>query len=86
MLLDVREPEEVAVVRLAGSLHIPMGEVFSRLHELDRDAHIVVYCHHGVRSAAIAALLLEHGFQHVSNLAGGIDAWSQAVDPSLPRY
>lgn len=86
VLLDVREPEEVAVVRLPGSLHIPMGEVFLRLHELDRGAHIVVYCHHGIRSAAIAALLQEHGFEHVSNLAGGIDAWSQAVDPSLPRY
>ena len=86
VLLDVREPEEVALVRLSGSVHIPMGEIPGRLHELDPDAQIVVYCHHGIRSANVAAYLAQRDFTDVANLAGGIDAWSLTVDPSLPRY
>ncbi len=86
LLLDVREPEEVARVRLAGALHIPMGDVPGRLHELDPDADIVVYCHHGLRSASVVAYLRHRDFTNVANLSGGIDAWSLSVDPSLPRY
>ncbi len=86
VLLDVREPEEVALVRLPGSLHIPMGEIPGRLHELDPDADIVVYCHHGIRSANVVAFLAQRDFAHVANLAGGIDAWARSVDLSLPRY
>ncbi|MFN8627425.1 MAG: rhodanese-like domain-containing protein [Candidatus Binatia bacterium] len=86
LLLDVREPEEVVCARLAGSVHIPMGEIPGRLHELDPDADIVVYCHHGVRSANVVAFLLHRDFVSVANLAGGIDRWSETVDPSLPRY
>jgi len=86
VLLDVREPEEVALVRLPGSIHIPMGDVPGRLHELDADADIVVYCHHGIRSAQVAAFLAQHEFGSVANLTGGIDAWAASVDPSLPRY
>jgi len=86
VLLDVREPEEVALARLPGSVHIPMGEIPGRLHELDPDAQIVVYCHHGIRSANVAAYLVQRDFTDVANLAGGIDAWSLTVDPSLPRY
>jgi rhodanese-related sulfurtransferase len=86
VLLDVREPEEVALGRIAGALHIPMGEIPGRLHELDPDAAIVVYCHHGIRSASVAAFLLQREFTNVANLGGGIDAWSLAVDPTLPRY
>jgi len=86
VLLDVREPEEVALVRLDGAVHIPMGEIPGRLHELDPDADIVVYCHHGIRSANVAAFLLRRDFASVANLSGGIDAWSLTVDPSLPRY
>lgn len=85
-LLDVREPEEVACARLEGSVHIPMGEIPNRLHELDPDADIVVYCHHGVRSANVAAFLTQRDFTSVANLTGGIDRWSLTVDPSLPRY
>jgi rhodanese-related sulfurtransferase len=86
VLLDVREPEEVALVRLNGSRHIPMGDIPGRVHELDPDADIVVYCHHGIRSANVAAFLLHHDFTSVANLSGGIDAWSLTVDPALPRY
>lgn len=86
VLLDVREAEEVAVVRLAGSVHIPMGEIPGRLQELDPDADIVVYCHHGQRSASVVAFLAQREFASVANLSGGIDQWSLTVDPSLPRY
>jgi rhodanese-related sulfurtransferase len=86
VLLDVREPEEVALVRLNGSRHIPMGDIPGRVHELDPDADIVVYCHHGIRSASVAAFLKQRDFASVANLSGGIDAWSLTVDPALPRY
>ena len=86
VLLDVREPEEVALVRLPDSIHIPMGEIPGRLHELDPDAEIVVYCHHGIRSASVVAFLLQRDFVNVANLSGGIDAWSLSVDPSMGRY
>lgn len=86
VLLDVREPEEVMRVHLPGAVHIPMAEVPSRLQELDPEAHIVVYCHHGIRSAQVAAFLMQHGFVQVSNLKGGIDAWAVQIDPALPRY
>jgi len=86
VLLDVREPEELLLARLPGAVHIPMGEVPGRLHELDPDAEIVVFCHHGIRSAQVAQFLAQRDFAHVANLAGGIDAWSVSVDPSVPRY
>lgn len=86
ILLDVREPEEVALVRLPGSVHIPMGEIPGRLHELDPDTDIVVYCHHGIRSASVAAFLAQRDFANVANLSGGIDAWALSVDPTMPRY
>jgi rhodanese-related sulfurtransferase len=86
VLLDVREPEEVAIAGLRGAVHIPMGDVPARLQELDPDAEIVVVCHHGIRSASVAGFLAQRGFACVLNLAGGIDAWSRTVDPSVPRY
>ena len=85
-LLDVREREEVELAALAGAKHIPMGEIPSRLGELDPDAEIVVICHHGMRSANVAGYLAEHGFARIGNLTGGIDAWSRLIDPSVPRY
>jgi len=86
VLLDVREPQEVALVRIEGAIHIPMGEVPARLHELDPEADIVVYCHHGMRSANVCGFLQQRDFHNVANLTGGIDAWAASVDPSLPRY
>ena len=86
VLLDVREPWERELAVIEPSLHIPMAEVPARIQELPTDREIVVYCHGGARSAMIAGFLEHHGFPSVANLAGGIDAWSVDVDPTVPRY
>jgi rhodanese-related sulfurtransferase len=85
-LLDVREHEELAIASLPGTVHIPMREIPGRLEQLDRDRPIVVMCHAGVRSRHVATFLIANNFKHVFNLAGGIDAWSAEIDPTLPRY
>ncbi|SRR5581483_3132207 len=84
-LLDVREPWEHAIVALPGARLIPMDELPFRADELDPARETVVYCHHGIRSAAVVQWLRQLGFP-ARNLTGGIDAWAAAVDPSLPRY
>ncbi|MBX3468287.1 MAG: hypothetical protein KF878_15560 [Planctomycetes bacterium] len=87
VVLDVRQPEELALARLEGVLHVPMGEIPGRVDDLPRDRPLVVMCHHGVRSAHVVAFLRQaHGFEQVENLEGGIDAWSCDVDPGVPRY
>ncbi len=87
VLLDVREPWEFQAASLPNSLLMPMGDVTSRAHaELDPDAHIVVLCHHGQRSLSVAMWLRGQGFERAQSLAGGIDAWSRVIDPSVPRY
>jgi len=86
LLLDVRESNEFAYCRIDGSLHIPMGEIVSRLSELDPDRTTVVVCHHGMRSFQVAQFLETQGFGQVVNLSGGIDAWAREVDPAVPRY
>jgi len=85
-LLDVREPWEVALAALPGARHIPMSEIPRRWQELDAGAETVVLCHHGVRSAYVAAFLEQVGFSRVYNLVDGIDGWSREVDASVPRY
>lgn len=85
-ILDVREPEEVAVAAFPRAMHIPLGDIPSRLSELDPDRETVVVCHHGIRSAQVAAYLARMGFEQVYNLVGGIDAWSANVAPDVPRY
>ncbi len=85
-LLDVREDWEHQLVALPDALHVPMGEVQARLASLPRDVPLVVYCHHGGRSAHVTELLRTQGFEQASNLAGGIDAWARQIDTSLPRY
>lgn len=85
-LLDVREQDEFDTARIEGSILIPLQQVPQRLGELEKDAKIVVHCHHGGRSARATGFLLQNGFKDVSNLEGGIDAWSDRVDPSVPRY
>lgn len=86
VLLDVREDDERAAASIEPSLHIPMNSVPDRLSELPRDRRIVVFCHHGGRSFAVASYLETEGFESVANLTGGIDEWSQVVDPRVPRY
>ena len=85
LILDVREPWEVATASIPGTLNIPMGDIPSRLAELDPDHEVIVMCHHGVRSAQVAMYLTRSGFERVLNLAGGIDGWSE-IEPSVPRY
>jgi len=86
VLLDVREPYERALAVILPSVHIPMGEIPERTDEIPKDREIVVYCHSGSRSMMVAGFLEARGFPSVANLAGGIDAWSVEVDPSVPRY
>lgn len=85
-VLDVREPEEIAIAPFPGAIHIPMGDIPARIAELDPEAEWIVVCHHGVRSAQVAAYLVHAGFERVANLSGGIDAWSEEIDPAVPRY
>ena len=86
VVLDVREPYEIFLASFPGATHIPMGDIPSRLSELDPGRETVVVCHHGIRSAQVATYLARMGFAHVVNLSGGIDAWSETADPATPRY
>jgi len=85
-LIDVRTPQEFAIARLAGARLIPLQELSTRIGELSSEDEMVVYCHTGQRSTYAAHWLREQGFSKARNLAGGIDAWSRTVDPSVPRY
>jgi sulfur-carrier protein adenylyltransferase/sulfurtransferase len=85
-LIDVREPFEYEIARIDGAKLIPLGEITERLDELSSEQPIVVHCHSGKRSAQAARLLQQHGFTRVYNLEGGIDAWSDQVDPDVPKY
>jgi rhodanese-related sulfurtransferase len=87
VVLDVREPWELQTAHLASTKNIPMGDVPAKAHqELDPEQHIVVMCHHGVRSANVAAWLQQQGFEKVQSLQGGIDRWSRTIDPKVPTY
>jgi adenylyltransferase/sulfurtransferase len=85
VLVDVRETHEVEAVDIGGK-HIPLGELPDRLDELDKDAHIVVHCKLGGRSAKAVEIMRASGFGNAWNLQGGIFAWIDRVDPSLPKY
>jgi len=86
-LLDVREPWEFETAKISGAKLMPMGDVPSRAHqELDPDEHIVVMCHHGVRSMNVTAWLRQQGFEKVQSMRGGIDAWSRNVDRNVAKY
>jgi rhodanese-related sulfurtransferase len=87
-LLDVRQPDEHALVALPNSTLIPLAHVPERADEIEawKDEDVVVYCHHGVRSAMAIAYLRNAGFKKLHNLSGGIARWTDEVDPTLPRY
>jgi rhodanese-related sulfurtransferase len=87
-LLDVREGHEVAICTLSGAEHIPMMPLFLGMKKTAaaRDAEIVVYCHHGIRSLEAAKFLQMEGFENVKSMSGGIEEWATAIDPSMARY
>ena len=89
-LIDVREPQEVAIAHLEGFEIFPLSEFAERspalLDRLDPEAETLVLCHHGMRSAQMCYWLIQQGFGNVKNIAGGIDAYSQTIDPGVPRY
>tara|TARA_B100001059_G_C17530939_1_gene425495 strand:- start:276 stop:629 length:354 start_codon:yes stop_codon:yes gene_type:complete len=84
-LLDVREDSELKIAKIKISKHIPMGEISTRIEEIDIETPIIVMCHSGVRSARVCQYLTENGYD-ASNLTGGINSWSTDVDPSVPIY
>jgi rhodanese-related sulfurtransferase len=86
VLLDVREPDELAIASIPDAVTIPMGEIPKRFAELPAGVPIVVMCHGGVRSGRVTSYLNANGYEGAVNLAGGIDAWSESIDPGVPRY
>lgn len=88
ILLDVRTPEELMIACIEGCVHMPLNELPKRVGELEPNRHkeIVTMCHHGMRSEMAQEFLLSRGFTSVRNLSGGIDAYAEQVDASLPRY
>lgn len=88
LFLDVRQPAEFQTAAIPGTVLIPLGELGVRLNELEpyRQQRIVIHCHHGMRSLRAASALREAGFIGAQSMAGGIDAWSLAINPQVPRY
>jgi adenylyltransferase/sulfurtransferase len=86
VLVDVREPQEYAICRIAGATLIPMGTIPANLQNLDVDEDVICYCHHGIRSLDVANWLRSKGVSGAKSMAGGIDRWSTEIDPSIPRY
>ena len=88
-LLDVREPHEFAVSKIEGAVLIPMRQIPGEIREIETradEAPLIVFCHHGVRSLNVVHWLREQGVENCVSMAGGIDAWSATVDPTVPRY
>ena len=86
LLLDVREAWEYEKARIAGAQFVPMREIPGRLGEIDPGKDVIAICHHGGRSQQVAMFLEKAGYTKVHNLAGGVDAWSRTVDPTVPLY
>jgi len=86
LVLDVREDWEVQLASIPGVVHVPMNQVPARLAEFAREAETIVMCHAGGRSMRVAQYLSNQGFSNVANLAGGIAAWSDEVDATVPQY
>lgn len=85
-LIDVREPSELAICQIDGHRAIPMGEIPQHLNQLPREPALIIQCHHGGRSMQVVQYLRQNGFDNAINLAGGIDQWSEKIDPQVPRY
>ncbi len=85
VVVDVREPWEYQMGHLDVATNLPLSQLGNRLEDLDPDKEHVLYCHHGVRSLRATMVLAQRGFK-VRSLRGGIDSWSETIDPSIPRY
>ena len=86
VILDVREPWERETASIAHSQHIPMADIPARVQELDPEQHIVVYCHHGVRSLSVTDWLRKQGYEKAQSMSGGIERWAREIDPGVARY
>lgn len=86
LVVDVREPWEVETCSFDDGVAIPMGDFLERVEELPHDRTLVVVCHHGIRSAQVAAWMRQNGFENAVNLAGGIDDWARRIDPTMKTY
>ena len=86
LLIDVREPWEFEICRIAGAKLIPMSQIPANLQALDGDEDVICYCHHGVRSLDVAVWLRNQGVATAKSLTGGIERWSVEIDPRVPRY
>ena len=86
VILDVREKWEYDICHIENSVHIPMGQITERKDDLNNNDMIIVVYHHGIRSRMVAKYLDANGFTNVINLSGGVDAWSNEVDPSMTKY
>jgi rhodanese-related sulfurtransferase len=86
LVLDVREDWELQLASIPDVVHVPMNQIPGRLAEFSRESETIVMCHAGGRSMRVAQFLTNQGFTNVANLAGGISAWSEAVDATVPRY
>ena len=85
-LIDVREPHELEICLILGATSIPMRQIPDHVGSLPKDKHLLIHCHHGGRSLRVTQFLRANGFAAVSNVAGGIDAWAEKVEPGMPRY
>ena len=85
-IIDVREPFELEICRIAGADHIPMRQIPEQLASLPRDKHLLILCHGGGRSRRVTEYLRSNGFEAVTNIAGGIDSWASNIDPAMARY
>jgi rhodanese-related sulfurtransferase len=85
-ILDVREPWELEICRIDGSIDVPLQAIPGRIGELPHDRPLAVICHHGGRSAHATAWLRQNGFDNATNVRGGIDAWAREIDPSMQVY
>ena len=86
LVIDVREDWELQLASLPDVVHVPMNQLTARLSEFSRDVETIVMCHAGARSMRVAQFLSNQGFTNVANLSGGISAWSESVDATVPQY
>ncbi len=85
-LIDVREPAEVITAAIDGAREYPLSQAMTWIDTLPKEGDLVIFCHHGARSAQVAMALAQRGHTNITNMTGGIDQWSKQVDPSVPRY